>query len=345
MRRRTFLQAVGGVAAGAATFGWPNLLWADEPLEKVAGLPRRPLGKTGEKLSMVGFPGLALVHGEQPEGTAAVHKAFERGVNFFDVAPAYGNGLCETRLGIALQGLDRSKYFLSCKTKKRDAEGCRKELENSLRELKTDHFDLYQLHHLVRPSEVEQALGKGGVLEAVLKAREEGKIRFIGYSAHTTKAALAVMNGFKFDSVMFPINFLEYYKRGFGKDVLELANKQGAGVLAIKPLSRGSWPKDTKKNRDWWYQSMEEPAEVELAVRFSLSQKPVASVLPTSFFDLTARSIDAAIAYKPLDAESVEQLRKLAEAQGSIFEQEEKLVAQNSPGPYPFYPENPTLPS
>ena len=149
MKRRTFLQTIGG-AAGAAAFAWPDLLWADEPLEKVAGLPRRTLGKTGVKLSIVGFPGLALADLEQEKCTKAIHDAFERGVNYFDVAPAYGQGRCETKMGVGLQGIDRSKIFLSCKTKKRDAEGCRKELENSLRELKTDHFDLYQLHHLVR---------------------------------------------------------------------------------------------------------------------------------------------------------------------------------------------------
>jgi predicted aldo/keto reductase-like oxidoreductase len=121
-------------------------------------------------------------------------------------------------MGIGLQGLDRSKYFLACKTKKRDKEGCRKELEQSLRLLKTDYFDLYQLHHLVRPSEVQQALGPDGAMEAILEARKAGKVRFIGYSAHTTKAALEVMKGFKFDTRHVPINFVEYYNRGFGKE-------------------------------------------------------------------------------------------------------------------------------
>ena len=84
-------------------------------------------------------------------------------------------------MGIGLQGLDRSKYFLACKTKKRDKEGAREELEHSLKLLKTDHFDLYQLHHLVRPAEVKQALGPGGAMETILKAKEEGKIKYIGF--------------------------------------------------------------------------------------------------------------------------------------------------------------------
>lgn len=339
MKRRTFLKTVGGVA-GAAALGAPNLFGADKPLEKVAGMPRRVLGRTGQKISVVGFPGLALNHYDQEKGTAAIHDAFKRGVNYFDVAPAYGNGQCETKMGIGLQGLDRSQYFLSCKTKKRDKEGAQQELENSLKQLKTDYFDLYQLHHLVRPAEVKQALGPGGAMEAILEAQKQGKIKWIGFSAHTTKAALEVMKGFKFDTVMFPINFVEYYTRDFGKDVLALAQEQGAAVLAIKPLSWGTWPKDMKKNREWWYRSVEEPAEVELAMRFTLSQPAVVAGIPPSFLDLLDRTIEAAKAFKPLDEPAIARLKEMAANQGSIFLREEQQVALNQPHwcPYPHSP-------
>jgi diketogulonate reductase-like aldo/keto reductase len=156
MKRRDFLKTVSGAAGVAATLGVPRLLAAQSTTKSSQTLPRRRLGRTGKELSVVGFPGLALVHYQQEECTRALHNAFDRGLNYYDVAPAYGNGECEKRMGIGLQGLDRDKYFLSCKTKKRDKEGCRKELEESLRLLKTDHFDLYQLHHLVRPSEVSR---------------------------------------------------------------------------------------------------------------------------------------------------------------------------------------------
>ncbi len=340
MKRRTFIQTFGG-ALGAAAIAWPDLLWADEPLERVSGLPRRPLGKTGVKLSVVGFPGLALADPDQEKCTAGVKDAFDRGVNYFDVAPAYGQGRCEVKLGIALQGIDRSKYFLSCKTKKRDAAGCRKELENSLRALKTDHLDLYQLHHLVRTSEAEQALGPDGAMTAILKAKEEGKIRFVGYSAHTTKSALAVMKGFRFDTVMFPINFVEFYNRGFGKEVLALAAEQGAGVLAIKPLSWGAWPKDAKRSREWWYRTVEEPRDIELAMRFTLSQQPVAAGIPPSFLDLLDRTIEAAKKYAPLDATAVRQLEEMAATRDSIFTREEQLAATNAFLPYPNNPHAP----
>ena len=211
MERRSFLKAVGGATGGVA-LGVDSLLAGDQPAAeagRVAGLPRRILGRTGQKLSAVGFPGLALIHYDQQRSTDGLHQALDRGVNYFDVAPAYGNGEAETKMGIGLQGLDRSRYFLACKTKKRDKAGAREELERSLKLLKTDYFDLYQLHHLRRPDEVQQALGPGGAIETLLKAREEGKVKYLGFSAHTTKGAMAVMNGFRFDTAMFPINFVE----------------------------------------------------------------------------------------------------------------------------------------
>jgi aryl-alcohol dehydrogenase-like predicted oxidoreductase len=330
MKRRAFLKTVGG-AASVAALGVPEIFAADKPEDKVAGLPRRVLGRTGQKLSVVGFPGLSLTHCDQETGTAALHRAFDRGVNYFDVAPNYGTGEAEIKMGIGLQGLDRSKYFLACKTHKRDKAGAQMELERSLERLKTDHFDLYQLHHLVRPAEVKEVLGPNGAMEVILKAREQGKLKYIGFSAHTTKSALEAMKAFKFDTIMFPINFVEYYTRDFAKDVLAMANEQGAGVLAIKPLSWGTFAKDQPKNREWWYRSVEEAQEILLALRFTLSQKGVVSAIPTSFLDLLDKTIEGAKAFTPLDNLAVDQLKKMATDRESIFLSEEKEVALNLP--------------
>ncbi|HEV2209624.1 MAG TPA: aldo/keto reductase [Verrucomicrobiae bacterium] len=329
MKRRAFLKTVGG-AAGVAALGVPEIFAAGEA-ETVAGMPRRVLGRTGQKVSVVGFPGLSLFHTDQEKGTAALHDAFERGVNYFDVAPNYGNGDAEIKMGIGLQGLERSKYFLACKTHKRDKAGAQMELELSLQRLKTDHFDLYQLHHLVRPAEVKEVFAADGAMTPILKAREQGKIKYIGFSAHTTKAALEAMKTFQFDTVMFPINFVEFYNRNFGKEILALANEQGMGVLAIKPLSWGKYPKDAPKTHDWWYSSVEDPQHVELAVRFSLSQKGVAAVIPTSFVDLLDKTIEAAKMFRPLDVAGGEQLKHMAANRESIFLAEENQVAMDHP--------------
>jgi len=141
MKRRTFLKGIGGIATGLTV---QSVLGAEQSHTKnkdvkVAGLPRRILGRTGEKVSIVGFPGLALSHYDQERCNTGLHKAFEQGVNYFDVAPAYGkDGDCEKKMGIGLQGIDRSRIFLACKTRMRDKDGARQELERSLRRLKTD---------------------------------------------------------------------------------------------------------------------------------------------------------------------------------------------------------------
>ncbi len=327
MQRRAFLKVVGGTAGGLAAAAQADAEKPGAPEKTEPKLPRRELGRTGQKVSIVGFPGLALIHGDQEAANAGIRKAFERGVNYFDVAPAYGNGDAETKMGVGLQGIDRSRIFLACKTNKRDKQGAREELERSLVRLKTSYFDLFQLHHLRSPAEVKQALGPGGALETLLEAKKEGRVKFLGFSAHTTKGALEALRGFRFDTVMFPISFVEYFLLGFGQPVLELAAEQGAGVLAIKTLSRGGWASDVPRTRQWWYRSMEEPREVGLALRFTLSQKGVAAAIPPSFLDLLDKTITAGETYTPITEAEVAELRTLAKSCRSIFENEEKAVA------------------
>jgi len=341
MKRRVFLKTVSGVTGGLA-MGADAILNAAVPATSgaaptAADLPRRQLGHLPEKLSTVGFPGLALARYEQKECTEGIHKAFDQGVNYYDVAPAYGNGQSEIKMGIGLQGLDRSRYFLACKTKMRDKEGAREELERSLKRLKTDHFDLYQMHHLVKVEDVRRALGPGGALETFLKAKEEGKIKHLGFSAHTTKAAVEALTGFRFDTVMFPINFVEYYLRDFGKEVLALADERGAAVLAIKPMSLGPWSQGVEPTRKYWYRSVEEEREVRLAMRFTLSQKGVVAGFPPAFLDLLDKAIVAARSYRPPTEAELEELKEIAQKCQSLFLREDGQVAGGSPRHMPTW--------
>ncbi len=344
MKRRAFLKGVGGIATSLAVqsiVGCEQSL-SNKKVEKVAGLPRRTLGRTGEKVSVVGFPGLALSNYDQNRCNAGLHEAFEQGVNYFDVAPAYGkDGDCEKKMGIGLQGIDRSRIFLACKTRMRDKDGAREELERSLKRLKTDHFDLYQMHCLRAPEEVKRALGPGGAIETFLKAKEEGKVRYLGFSAHTTKGALEAMNGFRFNTVMFPINFVEFFMMGFGKPVLELANKQGAAVLAIKPLSKGPWPEGANRTRKWWYRATETQEEVDLAMRFTLSQRPVVAGIPPSFLDLLDKTIDAGRSYRPITEAETLKLQEIAKNCESLFRREEERVARGDLLNSPVYADSP----
>lgn len=328
MKRRAFLKIVGGLA-GSEMLGIRPVLVSDAEAAAapVGTMPLRPLGRTGWHVSVIGFSGLALMHNEQPFCDTSVRQAFEQGVNYYDVAPAYGKGTCETKLGLALQGLDRSRYYLASKTKKTDKDGARAELEQSLKELKTDYFDVYQLHHLVKPGDVRTALGPGGALETLLQAKQEGKIRAIGFSAHTTKAALAALEGFAFDTVMFPINYVEYYTRGFGVEVLALAQKRQAAVLSIKTMNAGAWPKDATRTRKWWYRSLEEQDDINLAYRWTLSLPGVVMGFPPAWPDLQTKAIAAGIACRPATEADALRLQGMAKDCGSIFQREEDVAA------------------
>jgi len=345
MERREFLKVASAAAGGCAIA--PNALLAAQAQpsgggEKLAELPRRVLGQTGEKLSVIGFPGLALSQQGQEEGTAGIHKAFEAGINYFDVAPAYGrDGDCEIKMGVGLQGIDRSKIFLACKTKKRDRQGAREELERSLTRLKTDHFDLYQMHAVFTPEEAQRALGPGGAIETFLKAKEEGKIRYLGVSAHTTKGALEMLKGYPFESIMFPIDYVDYLQWGFGKAVIEYAQERGTAVFAMKALCAGAWPEGAARTRQWWYKTVESQDEVDLAVRFSLSQPGVVAAIPPSFLDLLDKSIVAGRSYRPITETEVAKLQELGTGCGSVFKRDEERVAMGLPLDRPHHPGSP----
>lgn len=324
MKRRTFLKTVGTAAGGMALGVSPAFADPGDPTRKLiphaSGLPRRMLGRTGRAISIVGYPGLALSKVPQPEANAALRAGFDQGINYFDVAPAYGDA--EIKMGLAMEAtrIPRDQIFLACKTKQRTADGALGELDRSLTRLKTDHFDLYQLHVMATKRDVEQVFAPGGAMETLLSAQKAGKVRWLGFSAHTKEAALALLNQFKFDTVMYPVNFIEHYAHQFDPAVLELCRDKGAAVLAIKPISAGSWKAGEKKTRNnYWYKALEDADEIELALRFSLSLDPVVSALPTSFIDLAEKSIACGKRYQPATARDLEALQKLVAKYQPLF--------------------------
>jgi predicted aldo/keto reductase-like oxidoreductase len=223
----------------------------------------------------------------------------------------------------------------------RDKEGARNELERSLQRLKTDHFDLYQMHHLVTAEEVRQAFAPGGAIETFRAAREEGKVKWLGFSAHSTRAALDAIKAFEFDTVMFPISFAEYYLRDFGRDVLKAAADRGAAVIAIKPMCMGAWPKDVPRARNWWYRTTETPEEISLSLRFALSLQGVTTGVPPSFVELVDKAITAGCAYQPATTADYDECRELARKCESVFIREDERgnsTASLHRSPYPDHP-------
>jgi predicted aldo/keto reductase-like oxidoreductase len=229
-------------------------------------------------LSIIGLGGIVVMDVEQQLANNIVAKAVDRGINYFDVAPTYGNA--EEKLGPALKPY-RQNAFLACKTTERDKDGAERELNESLRHLQTDHFDLYQLHALTTHEDVEKVFGPDGAMEVFLKAKQEGKVRFLGFSAHSEEAALLAIEKFDFDTVLFPINFVCWFEGNFGQKVVAKARQKQMGILALKALAFTRIPEGEKKHYEkLWYVPVENDEVANLAVRFTLSQATTAAIPP-----------------------------------------------------------------
>ena len=252
------------------------------------------------------------------EAASFVAQAVDGGVNYFDVAPFYGNA--QRRLGPALKPY-RRKSFLACKTLQRDAAGAAKELRNSLKLLKTDYFDLYQLHALTDVEEVAQAFGPGGAMETFLKAKQEGKIRYIGFSAHSEEAAHAALDRFDFDSILFPLSFPTWIGANFGPSVYRRAKKTGMGIIALKAMAHQQWPRG-KKHR-WnktFYEPFDEIDHAALGLRFTL-HLPVTAMMPPGHWELfrMALKLAQAGALVPLNSRDRKIVKRIAAEADPIF--------------------------
>jgi aryl-alcohol dehydrogenase-like predicted oxidoreductase len=290
MKRREFLSAAAAATAYA----------------KAGELPRRPY-KDGIRLSIIGYGGIVVVGQEQADANRSVAQAVDNGVNYFDVAPSYGKGEAEEKLGPALKPF-RKNVFLACKTQRRDAEGAREELERSLKRLHTDHFDLYQFHAVSSMDDVEKILAPRGAAETFLKAKKEGKVRYLGFSAHNAQAAIALMDRFAVDSILYPVNYILYAQGNFGPQILEHAKKKGVIRLALKAMAKTRWAKgEDRSYRKTWYRPLDEPSAVEKAIRFTLSED-ITSAIPPGEEKLFRMAIEAAMRFKPLTAPERKEL-------------------------------------
>ncbi len=273
----------------------------------------------GWHLSILGFGGIIVMDTTPKEAEQYVGEAIDRGINYFDVAPSYGNA--EERLGPALRPY-RENVFLACKTGRRDAAGAREELENSLRQMQTDYFDLYQLHAITTDQDVAEAFGPNGAMETFIKARAEGQIKHLGFSAHGVEAALAAMDQFAFDSILFPFNYVTYENAGFGPQVMEAAQAKGVARLALKGMVRGPWQAGDARRSDYpkaWYEPLTDRAEATQALRYTLSL-PITSALPPGDIRLFRLAMDIADSFTPLSSAEQEALQKQAQTEQPLFE-------------------------
>ena len=221
-------------------------------------IPKRPLkfGSTSRdksqqtqlpsariELPVLGFPGITLCserNADPATAKAYVHEAVKAGFTYIDVAPEYGDGVAQARLGPALQGLDRAELFLASKTMFRTAAETERDFQTTCAALQTEYLDLYQCHSVTTADDVDAILATpGGALEAMQRLKAGGKIKHIGFSAHNEEQALRLIATGAFETIMFPLNYVSYTRCGVGKRVLEAANQRGMGVIALKAMARG----------------------------------------------------------------------------------------------------------
>lgn len=314
MERRQFIRNSMGALALLGCFP-ANLSCVTR--EKTPGkLEKRVLGRTGLKLSVIGFGGIVVRDASPYDASERVSEAIDYGVNYFDVAPSYGDA--EVKLGPALKPY-RKNVVLGCKTTQRTKEGARKELEQSLKYMETDYFDLYQLHAVTTADEVNQIFAPGGAMETFLEARQQGLIRYIGFSAHSVEAAMLLMDNFDFDSIMFPVSASSWHAGNFGPQVLQRAHENQMGILALKAMAKGPWPEGTTERLPkCWYEPLSDPQDALTGLRFALSH-PITLAIPPGNEDLFKLALQLGNRLDPLSPDEVEELKIKAAGQAPLF--------------------------
>jgi aryl-alcohol dehydrogenase-like predicted oxidoreductase len=239
----------------------------------MSAIATMPFGRTGHTSTRIIFGAAAIGAMKQERADQVLDTLIEFGINHIDTAAMYGDA--ELRLAPWMRER-RSEFFLASKTRDRTREDAKASIENSLSRMEVDQIDLIQLHNLTDDEGWDQAMGPGGALEALIEARDEGKVRFIGVTGHGTRVArmhLRSLERFEFDSVLLPYNYSmmqnEEYAREFG-ELLEVCAGRGIAVQTIKSIARRRWREGDDQKKFSWYEPIREPEAIERAVNWAL---------------------------------------------------------------------------
>ncbi len=301
--RRQFLHQAAAVST-ALTLAQGAAVAAEESALTDVGpdtVPRKPMGKTGLHISAMGIGGYSL--GDAPslaEATRIVHEAVDAGINFFDNAWEYHQGKSEQWMGEALQGL-RDKVVLMTKvcTHGRDKAVAMKQLEDSLKRLRTDHLDVWQIHECVYWNDPEWHFSKGGVVEALDQAKKDGKVRFVGFTGHKhPDIHLAMLaHDYPFDTVQMPLNCFDATYRSFEKNVLPEALRRGMAVFGMKSLCGGGSG------------IIDAPISVQDALRYAMSLPVSTTISGIDSIAVLHQNLAVARGFKPFTPEQMQALR------------------------------------
>jgi len=284
-------------------------------------MEKRRFGRTGHMSTVVIFGAFAVGQVGQREADATMELLMAHGVNHIDVAPSYYDA--ELRLGPWMEKY-RDRFFVGCKTQLRSQDEAWDELQQSLGRLRTDAFDLYQLHAVTSMEELDLCFAPGGSLQAILDARDQGLTRYIGITSHGLQAPavqLEALRRFDFDSLLFPLNFKLWADDDYCKDLqalLETAADRDVGTMVIKAWAKQPWGERAHEYHTW-YEPFDESDMVAKTLRFSLSQ-PVTGAISAGDSRLLPAILAAAEAFEPMPAEEQSAVLATASEYEIIFD-------------------------
>ncbi len=269
----------------------------------------RRFGRSGHMSTVAIFGGAAFWEISQPEADKVMETVIEAGINHIDVAPSYGQA--ELRIGPWMPR-ERERFFLGCKTMERTREGAWAEMQKSLKLLQTKSFDLYQAHAVTTLEELDQVTMKGGALEAMIEAKQAGLTRYLGITGHGVDAPaiyLEALRRFDFDSVLFPLNFVQMANPIYRKNAEDLVAecvKKDVGMLVIKSITRGPWG-ERQHTATTWYEPFAQAAEIQQAINFVLSY-PVTGICTAGDTHILPLVLQACQNYSELSNGEIENL-------------------------------------
>jgi len=280
----------------------------------------RRFGRTGHMSTVAIFGAAAFYQISQEEADKVMELIIQAGVNHIDVAPGYGEA--EIRIGPWMPR-ERERFFLGCKTMERTREGAWKELQVSLKRLQTETFDLYQCHAITTMEELDAVTMKGGALEAFVQARQEGLTKFIGITGHGVNAPqiyLEALRRFDFDSVLFPLNFVQMANPEYRKNAEELiatCKAKDVGTMVIKSITKGPWG-EKQHTATTWYEPFDKIDEIQNGVNFALSYQ-VSGLCTAGDTRVLPLVLQACENFSPLNTDEMEEMIKSGKQYEPLF--------------------------
>lgn len=272
-------------------------------------MEKRRFGRSGHMSTVAIFGAAAFYEVSQEDADRVMEQVISAGINHIDVAPSYGQA--EERIGPWMKR-ERDRFFLGCKTMERTSEGAWKELHQSINRLQVKSFDLYQCHAVTTMQDLDALTMKGGALEAFEKARQEGLTKYIGITGHGVNAPeiyLEALRRYDFDSVLFPLNFVQMANEDYqrhARELISVCRAKDVGTMVIKAITKAPWG-DRQHTATTWYEPFEEPEIIQKAVNFALSYE-ITGICTVGDIRVLPLVIQACENYMELNHEQMEEM-------------------------------------